>query len=223
MRAVFSSLITYILVFASIASATIIKVPEDYTTIQDGIDISVNGDTVMVAPGIYSGSRNRNITTAGKAILVMGEFGALNTIIDCAFDQTGFIISDSEGANTVIAGFTIKNSLKGIFCDGTSPTIKSCIFNDFFAYGVHVDGYSGDPAVSPIIEDCIFEQVSNDYFGWGDGIYGYRAANITISGSKFARCEHGMNYHAYNNLRPYFDITKCLFRNITGNGIWTHS
>ena len=37
----------------SILSATVINVPGDYTTIQAGINASVEGDTVLVAQGNY--------------------------------------------------------------------------------------------------------------------------------------------------------------------------
>ena len=38
----------------SILSATVINVPGDYTTIQAGINASVEGDTVLVAPVSYT-------------------------------------------------------------------------------------------------------------------------------------------------------------------------
>ena len=37
----------------TILSATIINVPSDYSTIQEGINASVDGDTVLVAQGNY--------------------------------------------------------------------------------------------------------------------------------------------------------------------------
>ena len=39
-------------VFSQLFSATI-TIPNDYVTIQEGINASSNGDTVMVQPGIY--------------------------------------------------------------------------------------------------------------------------------------------------------------------------
>jgi hypothetical protein len=63
------------------ASATIINIPDDYPTIQEGIDACLDGDTVMVAGGIYSGPGNREISAAGKAITVMGGEGRLFKIV----------------------------------------------------------------------------------------------------------------------------------------------
>ena len=45
-----------VLVFSVLVSglcATTINIPSDYTTIQEGIDASVDGDTVLIAQGTY--------------------------------------------------------------------------------------------------------------------------------------------------------------------------
>ncbi|MCG9126278.1 hypothetical protein JT359_01635 [Candidatus Poribacteria bacterium] len=46
--------------------AAVIQVPADQPTIQSGIDAAVNGDTVLVADGIYKGEGNVNIDFNGK-------------------------------------------------------------------------------------------------------------------------------------------------------------
>jgi len=48
------------------AAASIIHVPDDQATNQDGINAAVNGDTVRVVPGTYS----ENINFNGKWITV---------------------------------------------------------------------------------------------------------------------------------------------------------
>jgi len=47
-------------------NATIINVPADQPTIQQGINVSVDADTVLVQPGIYL----ENINYNGKLITV---------------------------------------------------------------------------------------------------------------------------------------------------------
>ena len=50
--------------------ADIINVPEDYTSIQAGINSSMDGDTVLVAPGYYQENLviDRSIVLASHAI-----------------------------------------------------------------------------------------------------------------------------------------------------------
>ncbi len=62
----------------ALAFTKTIHVPGDYHTIQEAIDASVNGDTVLVAPGTYV----ENINFNGKAIIVKGSGGADVTVID---------------------------------------------------------------------------------------------------------------------------------------------
>ncbi len=49
--------------------AATIHIPFDYTTIQAGIDASVESDTILIAEGIYF---KNGIDFLGKAILVTG-------------------------------------------------------------------------------------------------------------------------------------------------------
>ena len=42
------------LLLLSLGYSAVLKVPEEYTTIQSGIDASVEGDTVVVYPDLYN-------------------------------------------------------------------------------------------------------------------------------------------------------------------------
>ena len=48
------------------AAADILHVPDDYPTVQAGIDAAVNGDEVVVADDVYKGDGNRDLDFNGK-------------------------------------------------------------------------------------------------------------------------------------------------------------
>jgi len=75
-------LFAYTFCAISINAATI-HVPADQPTIQAGIDATVNGDTVLVADGTYTGDGNRDIDFGGKSIVLKSENGSVLTVIDC--------------------------------------------------------------------------------------------------------------------------------------------
>lgn len=205
------------------AHATVIHVPADFLNIQAAINGSANGDTIMVAPGTYTGGGNQNITTAGKAITVTTSGGPLVTFIDANTIQRGFNVYSGEDSTTVLEGFTIMNCYCGVYCDTSGPVIRNMIIKDFLSYGVHFDGFLADPPVAPVVENCLIYQERQDYYGTGIGVHGARSIDIDISGCLFENLTYGMEFHAYDNMPPHFDIDKCILRNSLVDGIWAHS
>ena len=113
--------------------AAVIDVPADQPTIQSGIDAAKDGDTVLVADGIYKGEGNVNIDFKGKQIIVKSRNGTKTTIIDCEeeIETRGFTFHNKENHDSVLDGFTIRNGVHalggGIYCNNASPTIKNCV------------------------------------------------------------------------------------------------
>ena len=125
----------YILSMFSLSFCTIILVPEEYNTIQSGIEVAVDGDTVLVNQGIYYENLylTKSITLASYAIFdnlenwteystIFGEWQVSNeninnTIIDgsTATDDYGsciLIYSENDDCiNPRVVGFTIQNGL----------------------------------------------------------------------------------------------------------------
>ena len=122
------------LVLASFpALASTWHVPSEAPTIQAGIDSAAVGDTVLVAPGTYTGPLNRDLDFGGTDIVLRGIGGPDSTIIDCEDQGRGFWFHSGEGPSPVVEGFTIANGYGdyggGMRCGNSSPTVKDVVFS----------------------------------------------------------------------------------------------
>jgi len=109
-----------------------------FDAIQEGIDASSSGDTVLVLDGTYTGVGNRDMDFNGKAITVRSENGAETCIIDCqASDMDphrGFYFHSGENLDSVVDGFTIQNG----YANGSTPEERS---------GGAIHCYASSPAI----------------------------------------------------------------------------
>jgi hypothetical protein len=137
-----------------LAQSNRINVPDDFTKIQDAINSSVDGDTILVAPGTYY----ENVNFRGKNVLLTSHYlfdedvSFINsTIIDGSnpqFSDTasvvifmsgeentailqGFTITGGKGTKMFDNGFFIRAG-GGIVIFNSSPTIRHNIiaFNE---------------------------------------------------------------------------------------------
>ncbi|MBD3219411.1 MAG: hypothetical protein GF310_14150, partial [candidate division Zixibacteria bacterium] len=161
----------------SICFANTINVPSDQSTVQDGINAAAGGDTVLIADGTYTGPGNRDIDFQGKPILVVSENGPEVTTINCQGSQSdphrGFIFQNEETEESVLKGFTIKNSYShnsggAILCDiNSAPLIVECILEDNHS---EQDGGAAYCYINANVEflNCLFKNNSSPR--WGGGI-----------------------------------------------------
>jgi len=129
---------------AAFASAATRLVPDQYPNIQAAINDCNDGDTVIVAPGTYTGQGNRDIDFKGKAITVRSTDPndpniVAATIIDCNGTEEdphrGFHFRNGEQVDSVLAGLTITNGQRttssggAIRCygSGTHPLVVNCV------------------------------------------------------------------------------------------------
>ncbi len=150
-----------------------------FSTIQDAIDNSVNGDIVEVYDGYYprTAGLNSAIDLNGKNITLRSVMGPDITIIDAWGDNpddpgnpiecTVVTFDGSENANCVVEGFTLMGGYKGIagppaqheltagiYGAGSSASIRNCIVtgNDD---GTTISYLHGD-----ILTSYIFDNIS---------------------------------------------------------------
>ena len=148
-----------VIIFYLNLSATIINIPDDYLTIQEGINAAVDGDTVLVQPGDYQEMINfngKNIVVGSLFLTTADSLYIESTVIHYGTNYPYVVrFENNENNNAIITGFKIGlNSLstKGILCNNSSPKIISNLIAAQGNYGIRCDSLS-----APIISDNIIE------------------------------------------------------------------
>lgn len=167
----------------------ILNVPSEYPTIQAAIDAAATGDTVLIAPGIYSGEGNHDISFRGKAITVRSvdpnDVSAVNsTIIDCGGNSSGFNFGSGEDVNSVLDGLTITNSYCAIGCGNSGGTIRKCNLVGNADCGIYAQGDWSSKSLNII--NCRI--TDNGYASHGSGgvVIDY-GMTVTIVGCDISR------------------------------------
>jgi hypothetical protein len=190
-----------------------IRVPEDYPSIQEGIDAAESSDTVLVASGVYD---ERIVMPAG--VRVVGA-GPEETAIDAR--KEGTVVS-MMGDGSLLEGFTVRNGVAdnhgngspaggGIYCGAASMRISKCRIignsaDQGWGGGVYVKSggsvlivnseIAGNSAESGggvfahedsqvRIETSILRQNTAQWFG--GGVCGIDLCKVTVTGSEFSR------------------------------------
>ncbi len=150
--------------------------PADFRTIPEAINVSTNGDIIVVKTGTYS----RQVTFNNKAVKLTSENPddpniVRATIITAA---TGYAVSFDlqEGNNSILTGFTITG--RGIHCYGASPTISKNIIKDCANYGIE-----GENNAAPVIADNVIRS---------SGFSGIYRCNGPITGNTISQNKGGI-------------------------------
>lgn len=183
-------ILVFVVGMVSIAAGRTIYVdddgPADFNTIQAAIDDSNDGDTVIVADGIYTGEGNRDIDFRKyshglppgptRAITVRSANGPGNCIIDCNGTENdphgGFRFENGEDSNSVIMGFAIINGYAR--CESYAPPFAVCEYLGGAIYCWRS---------SPTISNCIISG-NTAGTGYGGGISCF-VGNPTVSNCTF--------------------------------------
>lgn len=159
--------ILFLFLFPSVAAAATYYMAADgsgdFSTLQEAIDACVDGDSVVLADGVYHFEGNLGLIFWGKDIF----FGSAsdspeNCIIDVDAGPVGykfgFNISHGESRDCIVQGLTVCNGRGtdgGAFHirDQSNPTIRNCILRDNYSTNGGGAIKAWQPA-SPSIEAC---------------------------------------------------------------------
>jgi len=171
----------------------------DYTSIQEGINNSVNGDTVLVYPGTYYENINYNginITVASLYFTTLADSFIHQTIIDG--NQNGSVVTFESGEDTtaILCGFTIQNGSGtyndflimggGILIVNSQASINNCIITNNIS-----QGGAGICLYNSTVNIAGSNIINNHCTFWGGGIGLY---NSEINFNQINRCNIYLNY-----------------------------
>jgi len=161
------------------SDARTLHVPAAFGTLQAGVDAAVAGDTVLVAPGTYTGSGNRDVDFKGKGIVLRSDLGPERTRVDCQANgddpHRAFFFGTNEPREAVLEGFTIVNGYMS-----TQPSKHDRVAHDLSAGGIKIQNNA-----SPTVRDCIVRNCGSEYTGGGISIEFFATPvleNIVVEG-----------------------------------------
>ena len=150
-----------------------------YPTIQAAVDVAVDGDVILLAPGVFTGSGNRDIDLRGKSITVRSQFGRAD---ECVLEPSvggelhrAFVFQSGEGAGTAVEALTVRGAgalgrdgLNGsggaVLCiNESAPIFRDCVFLENQAESD--GGAISCRESSPTFFACRFEGNSAPYGG----------------------------------------------------------
>jgi len=167
-------------------------VPEDYSTIQEAIDNTAEGDTVFVKNGVYQVDENTSIVIS-KTLSLIGEDPA-NTMILGAFSMYPKNIAIRLAApNITISGFTITNCRVAIAIVNYygEPYPSGCkIINNNIV--------NNSEGIRPQKNDVLIS--GNNITKNQGGITGYNTENVIIAGNNITENGYGINIGICRNI-----------------------
>ena len=155
-----------------------LHVPGDYATIQGAVDAAMDGETIIVAPGVYV----EQVTILDKALTLIGEPGA--TIQ--AFPDMEVNVLQPSGTRAVLAANRSAVSISGFTFEGLGLSTL-----DAFKVGIYLAASDGD------IRNCTFDGFRSEPFGeaFSRGVTGFSLREwgaphrfVSVLGCTFTDC-----------------------------------
>jgi hypothetical protein len=221
------------------ATAAVVRVPSEHATINQGIDAASAGDTVLVAPGLYSDFEVRmgasgpisSCAFLKEGVVLRSEAGPSATTIDrmgvdTPEPATMISVEALSGQNTLVEGFRVTGNPFGntavaarLFATNGEVTLRDCVFED-------LEGGESTGGVRVIIASVRFEGCEFLRCSGAQGAIKSDDGNLTIIDCLFEECSTtgaGVGAVGAGNSENEVPIRSCTVRSTVfrGNRGWS--
>lgn len=232
------ALLAFMVQTAGWAEAATWRVPQDYKSIQEAIDIAVPGDTVLVDDGHYAenllikktlelrsmgGAESTVLEASDKGRAVIKVAGARGASIDgfliTGSGVSGILLDNTD--NTEITNNRVVDNFNGIVLSSSNRnTLKKNVADSNKQYGLYIERSNGnwieDNTISSNKDKGIYLTFSNEnvlignrsYLNRWDGLLLWTSNNNIIKNNKVLR-------NAYAII-----ITESMGNEVEGNSTW---
>lgn len=215
-----------------IIQGQIINIPENYSTIQEGIEAANEGDTVLVEIGTYYENldfEGKNITLASTFILSGDESVIEETVIDGGQNWSVVSFNNGEDSTASLIGFTITNGEAhyggGIYCKSYNtirgPNLENLIITGNTAVAYINSGCGGGVYSKGVNLQMTDVQISSNFAGFGAGAF-FENSSPVILGSLVTNnqaTESGGGIYCENTLLYLNDVAIEYNQGGKGGGI----
>jgi beta propeller repeat protein len=194
------------------AGAVVLNVPDEYASIQKGIEAAVNGDTVLVAPGLYF----ERIDFLGKNITVTStdpnDPGIVGyTIINGQKQGSVVAFKGTETSRAMLTGFTITG--------GTGTVTQSSTTSKYFYGGGIYCSYASATITHNVIASNVMPyKVEQTATGAGGAVAGGAGRGGVAS---YAEYSHGGGIYATGSPTITYNVI-CRNAAYRGGGVYCY-
>jgi len=193
------------------ASPKTIWVPDNYTTIQEAINVAEEGDTIYVRAGVYY----EKIAINKNDLTLIGE-NKSTTVIDGNWTETVIKITAN---NVSVSGFTIRKGHYGIYLDESACSV----YDNVVISNTEVGIYADSPGNHTIMGNNVRENPDGilivDYNIVARNAIENNTCGIRVSGDNNVISENNVALHksAGITIGLYHKFNIVIYNNITKN------
>ena len=194
-------------------NSAILRVPAQYPTIQAAVDAAIDGDVVLVAPGVY----NESVVIGGKSVTLASEFLTTgdaafvdSTVIDGSGGDFVVHVQPTVGPDTTIVGVTLRNARDGVRGQASFNFLNNRVHAT--GDGIDYENNNVGSASGGIIRDSVIEANSDDGIDLDDDV-AVVIENTIIRNNG----DDGIEVRLHDYTGPILDIV-IRDNTITGNG-----